>query len=138
MSKYDEQQKRWDAIVGDASDGTQEEAIAAFFNHLKSNLQLPCGVTGTEDFRWEEPYVLGGWSQREYKRLKKTQPSYTDRYDLLDIERAVTHDALLCRKWAPSLDTGAGEEVRLQPHFFPNAMPNLRNCSTDAVAIVPS
>ena len=44
-------------------------------------------MTGTEDFRWEEPYVLGGWNPQEYKRLKKTQPSYTDKYDLLDIEQ---------------------------------------------------
>mgnify|MGYP001093810147 CR=1 FL=1 len=87
MSKFDEQMKRWDAVLGNAAEGTQEEALAAFFTHLKATLQLPCEVTGTEDFRWEEPYVLGGWSQQEYKRLKKTQPSYTDKYDLLDIEQ---------------------------------------------------
>ena len=52
-------------------EGTQEEAIAAYFKHLKANLQLPCEVTGTEDFRWEELYVIGGWSQQEYERLKK-------------------------------------------------------------------
>jgi hypothetical protein len=89
MSKHDEQEKRWEAIVGDSPGGTQEEAIDAYFKHLKSNLRLPCEVTGTEDFRWEEPYVIGGWSQQEYKRLKKAQPSYTDKYDLLDIEQAV-------------------------------------------------
>ena len=42
---------------------------------------------GTEDFRWEEPYLLGNWSQKEYKRLKKTQPSYTDKYRLVGLER---------------------------------------------------
>lgn len=87
MSKYDEQKKRWEAILVDSSEGTQEQAIEAFFKHLKANLQLPCEVTGTEDFRWEEAYVIGGWSQQEYKRLKKTQPSYTDKYELLEIER---------------------------------------------------
>ncbi len=87
MNKYDEQMKRWDAILGDAAEATQEEALEAFFKHLKANLQLPCEVTGTEDFRWEEPYVLGGWSQQEYNRLKKTQPSYTDKYQLVDLER---------------------------------------------------
>jgi hypothetical protein len=89
MSKFDEQMKRWNAILGDAFEGTQEDAFNVFFKHLKTNLKLPCEVTGTEDFRWEEPYVIGGWSQTEYKRLKKTQPSYTDKYDLLDIEQAV-------------------------------------------------
>ncbi|MGD0899312.1 MAG: hypothetical protein ABR915_15855 [Thermoguttaceae bacterium] len=63
------------------------EALKVFVKHLKAHLQLPCEVTGTEDFRWEEPYVIGGWSQQEYKRLKKTQPSYTDKYELLEIER---------------------------------------------------
>jgi hypothetical protein len=85
MSKYDGYRKRVDAILGDAAEGTQEDAINAFLKHLKTNLQLPCEVTGIEDFRWEEPYVIGGWSQAEYKRLKKTQPSYTDKYELLDI-----------------------------------------------------
>jgi hypothetical protein len=87
MSKFDEQEKRWETILGDSAEGTQEVALEMFFKHLKANLQLPCEVTGTEDFRWEEPYVIGGWSQQEYERLKKTQPSYTDKYKLLGIER---------------------------------------------------
>ncbi len=60
MNKFDEQMKRWKAILGDSAEGTQEEALDVFFGHLKANLQLPSEVTGTEDFRWEEPYVLGG------------------------------------------------------------------------------
>ena len=87
MSKYDQQMKRWEAILGDAAEGTQEEALQVFFDHLQANLQLPCEVTGSEDFDWEEPYVLGGWNLAEYQRLKKTQPSYTDEYELLELER---------------------------------------------------
>lgn len=87
MSKFDEQMKRWDAIIGDTAERSQEDALKAFFKHLKSNFQLPCEVTGTEDFQWEEPYVIGGWSQQVYERLKVTQPSYTDEYELLNIER---------------------------------------------------
>ena len=67
--------------------GNAEQALEVFFKHLKANLQLPCEVTGTEDFHWEEPYVIGGWSQEEYERLKTTQPSYTDKYELLGIEQ---------------------------------------------------
>jgi hypothetical protein len=81
--------KRCEAVLGDAAEGTQEDALNVFFTQLKAKLQLACEVTGTEDFQWEEPYVIGGWSQAEYKRLKKTQPSYTDKYDLLDIEQEV-------------------------------------------------
>jgi hypothetical protein len=95
MSKFGEQMKRWEAILGAAAEGTQEEALEAFFQHLKANLQLPCEVKGTEDFRWEEPYVLGVWSAQEYERLKKTQPSYTDTYDLLDIERSERSEWLM-------------------------------------------
>jgi hypothetical protein len=87
MDEFDEQMKRCDAILGDAAEGTQEEALEAFFKYLKANLPLPCEVTGTEDFRWEEPYVIGGWSKQEYERLKVTQPSYTDEYELLSIDR---------------------------------------------------
>ena len=87
MSKFDEQMRRWEAILGDAAERTQEGALDVFFKHLKDNLQLACELTGTEDFRWEERYVFGGWSQQEYKQLKKTQPSYTDKYELLDIIR---------------------------------------------------
>ena len=85
MNNFDEQMRRWKAILGDAAEGTQQDAVNAFLKHLKARLQLPCEVTGTEDLRWEEPYVIGGWSQEEYKRLKKTQPSYRDKYELLDI-----------------------------------------------------
>ena len=87
MSKYDEQMKRWEAILGDMDEESFEEALDVFFRCWKKNLHLPCEVTGIEDFRWEEPYVIGGWSEEEYERLKKTQPSYTDKYDLLDIEQ---------------------------------------------------
>lgn len=46
----------------------------------------PCEVTGIEDFNWEEPYVFGSWSRKKYARLKKTQPSYGDKYQLLRID----------------------------------------------------
>jgi len=86
MSKQDEQDERIEAILGQSSDLDFDAAIGVFFEFLKARLQLPCQVTGIEDFDWEEPYVLGGWSGREYERLKKTQPSYKDRYDLLSIK----------------------------------------------------
>lgn len=86
MSKYDEQMRRWKAILGDTIE-SQKDALNAFFEHLKANLELPCEVTGTEDFQWEEPYVIGGWDQQEYKRLKKDRPSYRDKYELLGISQ---------------------------------------------------
>jgi lysophospholipase L1-like esterase len=52
MSKYDEQMQRWAAILGDAAEGTQEEALEAFSKYLKANLQLPCEVNRAKrDYR---------------------------------------------------------------------------------------
>ena len=74
---------RVEAIIGDRSEDWPE----VLFAHLQANLVMPCEVTGSEDFNWEEPYVFGGWSRREYEKLKKTQPAHTDRFQLLSIHR---------------------------------------------------
>ena len=95
MGKRDEQDERIAAIVGDEQDSTFEDCASKFFEHLKTHLQLPCEVTGVEDFRWEEPYVIGGWDRDEYERLKKTQPSYSDRYELVKIEQEVVSEWMM-------------------------------------------
>ena len=66
----------------------------------------PCEVTGYEDFQWEEFYVFGPGSKEEYERLKKTQPSYRDRYQLLEI----VHDAE--GPWAMFYGEDFGAKVR--------------------------
>jgi hypothetical protein len=81
---WDAQFARVEAILGDA-ELDFDQALAILLADLKAKLVLPCEVKGSEDFNWEEPYVLGGWSPAEYKRLRKTQPSYTDRFQLLSI-----------------------------------------------------
>jgi hypothetical protein len=43
-------------------------------------------VIGTEDFRWEEYYVIGPGSKVEHDRLRKHQPSYLDRYELIGMD----------------------------------------------------
>jgi len=91
----DAQWKRIKAVVGSGESETLEEQMAAYYEHLRQSLELPCDVRGIEDFRWEEPYVLGGWSQKEYKRLKKTQPSYRDRFELLEIKDGVWSEWML-------------------------------------------
>jgi hypothetical protein len=83
---YDACFERMRKVIGEDEE-EREDALDALFEHLKANLTLPCKVMATEDFRWEEPYVFGGWSRAEYKRLRKTQPSYEDEYELLGIER---------------------------------------------------
>ena len=69
--------------------------VDQFFGHLQRTLVLPCEVTGLEDFDWEEFYVWGPGDPKEYARLRKSQPSYRDRYDLLAITRDVVSEWML-------------------------------------------
>ncbi len=50
-----------------------------------------------EDFSWEEPYVVGGWDQREYEELKKTNPSYTDTFELQTLGPPNEHEDVIAK-----------------------------------------
>jgi hypothetical protein len=71
--------------------GTQEvpavsrENLLKYRKYLLQHLDRKTILTGREDFPWEEKYVLGPFSRAEYEKLKKTNPSYTDEYELIDI-----------------------------------------------------
>ena len=91
----DKQFQRINAIVRDSVERGFTEAVGVFYEHLRRNLVLPCDVTGTEDFRWEERYVIGPGDPKEYARLRKSRPSYQDRYELLEIEQGVVSDWML-------------------------------------------
>jgi hypothetical protein len=97
MTKQDEQDARIDAILGAAQELTLEDARDKFYDHLRENLELPCVVAGIEDFNWEEFYVFGPGSREEYERLRRTQPSYRDKFDLLEIEKDVISEWMLFR-----------------------------------------
>jgi hypothetical protein len=88
MNSKDDQDKRIETIIGANDDDVSfEKARDRFFQYLCQNLQLPCDVTGIEDFKWEERYVFGGWDQDDYKKLKKNQPSYEDTFQLLAVHQ---------------------------------------------------
>ena len=93
--EVEETEKRRAAILGNIEDRTFDQIIDVFFEYLKTNLTLPCEVTGMEDFRWEEIYVIGPGDQDEYEQLKKTQPSFSDHYELLGIVRKGTPEWML-------------------------------------------
>ena len=95
MTEFDAQQGRIDAIFGNDEELTFEAAVERFYQHLTQSLQLPCDVTGIEDFRWEEYYVLGPGEEGEYEKLCKTQPSYQDSFDLLSIEKEVISEWMM-------------------------------------------
>lgn len=87
MGNLDEQDLRIEAIVGSLTEGSSDDQAIKFFQYLKQSLELPCEVTGSEDFSWEEYYVIGPGSVEEHNELRKTQPSYMDTFDLLEIEQ---------------------------------------------------
>lgn len=93
--KKDAQEERVGAILGEQADLDFDEAVGVFYEYLKTHLSLPCEVTGIEDFDWEEFYVFGPGSQREYDQLRKTQPSFRDRYTLLEIGRDADSEWML-------------------------------------------
>ena len=89
MSRMDAQDARIAAVVGDDDESNFGDCVDKFCEFLKKSLQLPCDVTGIEDFRWEECYVIGPGDPKEHERLRQTQPSFQDTFELLAIEQDV-------------------------------------------------
>ena len=84
MDELDKQDKRIAAILNeDEPPEVTCETLRKYLTHLRVNIVLPCSFTGIEDFDWEERYVIGGGDKKEYEKLKKTRPSYTDVFLLL-------------------------------------------------------
>ena len=93
MPKLDTQDQRIATIFGtedvpDVSTATLEHSR----DSLRQHLELPCQLTGIEDFAWEEYYVIGPGSKAEHERLRKTRPSCLDTYELLSFEGDVDPD----------------------------------------------
>jgi hypothetical protein len=95
MGKTERQFQRVESILGGSKNLSLDEMVDKFFVHMQRLLVLPCEVTGIEDFDWEEYYVLGPGSPKEYERLKKHQPSYRDRFELMAIKRDVVTEWML-------------------------------------------
>ncbi|MEG3845663.1 hypothetical protein QT971_01485 [Microcoleus sp. herbarium19] len=69
-------------ILGSKNIDTSLESFIKYLDYIKKNIQLPCFVTGVEEFEWEEEYTIGSGSKKEYAKLKKTQPSHTDTFKI--------------------------------------------------------
>ncbi|MDA3904935.1 MAG: hypothetical protein PF484_02555 [Bacteroidales bacterium] len=85
-SKYscEEEEKRISEILDTQDAFVSETNLRKYYNYLKNNVQIFCVLTGMEDFDWEEPYIIGGWSKSEYEKKKLTKPSYTDHFILVE------------------------------------------------------
>lgn len=93
--EIDEDEKRIMQVFGtnEVPEPT-EENLLIYRQFLLTRFDKKCILTGREDFPWEEKYVMGVGSRKEYEKLKKTRPSYTDEYELMDIleEEIEEHD----------------------------------------------
>lgn len=90
MSDFDAQEKRIAQALGkDEVSEVNEITLDRYIVYLKQNMEFPCYMTGIEDFSWEERYIFGPGSKAEYEKLKRTQPSYTDTFELLGFEEEV-------------------------------------------------
>jgi hypothetical protein len=72
-------------VIGN-EDVDASAGIQLWYRHLLSRLRFPCGVTGIEDFQWEEFYVVGPGNNTEYRELRKNRPSYRDLFELNAID----------------------------------------------------
>ena len=95
-TEFDEDIERVRAILGASDEEDMEvtdENLEKYFQYLQENLEMPCIVTGMEDFAWEEFYVLGPGDEDEYEELKKTRPSYKDKYTLHSLDEDFDEDS---------------------------------------------
>ncbi|HEY9867463.1 MAG TPA: calcium-binding protein [Candidatus Obscuribacterales bacterium] len=74
----EEFRERVKKILGNNRIKVNPKTLNKYFKYLKENLELPCYLTGSEEFFWEEEYLYGPGKSKEYEELKKTYPSYTD------------------------------------------------------------
>jgi hypothetical protein len=90
MSDWDEQEKRIIGVLGKGNTRVTQKTLQTYLTYLRQNLEMPCYLTGIEDFPWEERYVFGYGDEKEYEKLKKTNASYTDTFKLLSLDEDVS------------------------------------------------
>ena len=83
MDEYEKQEKRIIVILGTKKLNVTRKTLNTYLAYLKNHIEIPCQLTGIEDFEWEKRYVFGFGSKKEYEKLKKTQPSYKDKFNLI-------------------------------------------------------
>ena len=79
-------EEKLEEVLGTTTFKVNQTNLKKYLKYLKQNLAIPCLVTGVEEFEWEEYYTVGPGSQKEYQKLKKPQPSYTDEFNILKLD----------------------------------------------------
>ncbi len=89
MGRIEKQEARISANLGTKNLAVTKGKLKTYLRYLKGHLEFPVKVKGIEDFEWEEYYVFGPGGEREYEQLKKTNPSYTDTFNLVGLVEEV-------------------------------------------------
>ena len=97
MSDTKAQENRIEKILGEDNIDVSDESLVMYRSYLQENIKRPCQLTGIEDFRWEEYYILGPGDKKEYEELKKTQPSYQDVYTFISFDDQVEDEGLMVK-----------------------------------------
>ncbi|MBW4495282.1 MAG: hypothetical protein KME26_19780 [Oscillatoria princeps RMCB-10] len=86
-AERDEQfENRIKAILGPKQLEVSETTLKTYLEFLKKKLKMPCPVKASQEFEWEEDYLYGPGSKKEYEKLKKTRPSHTDTFTIMRFE----------------------------------------------------
>ncbi|MFW6138076.1 MAG: hypothetical protein ACOC7U_02770 [Spirochaetota bacterium] len=70
MKKIDEREAKIMSILGSKKIEVNSKTLKTYLQFLKQHIEFPCQLTGIEDFDWEEFYLFGPGSKKEYKELK--------------------------------------------------------------------
>ncbi len=84
-SRLDNHEERIIKILNTKNIRVSYENLKTYHHFLLKELSKPVMLTGIEDFSWEERYVFGFGDKKEYEELKKTNASYTDTFQLIEI-----------------------------------------------------
>jgi hypothetical protein len=84
--REEEFENRIKAILGLSESAVSEEALKIYLEFLKKNMKLPCPVRASQELEWEEYYLYGPGSKKEYEKLKKNRPSHTDTFNIIRFE----------------------------------------------------
>ena len=79
-------EQKLEGVLGTKNLEVNQGNLKKYLKYMKQNLKIPCLVTGIEEFEWEEHYTIGPGSKKEYQKLKKTKPSYKDKFNLLKLD----------------------------------------------------
>ena len=93
MEKHEGQIEQVSEILGPDNAVISLKSLTLYRDYLRLHLEIPCVMTGNEDFPWDGRYVFGYNNAAEYEALKKDQPSCEDIYELKRFEDLIDEDA---------------------------------------------